>query len=122
MAEYKVLLVVDDNLENRKLIGVFLKGLPVQVVEAPDALKALDYLNKHKVDLMLLDLSMPIMSGIELCRIIREDERFAGLPVVAYTANATNQEKQQLLAKGFNDLLAKPITRNHLINVIKFFI
>ena len=122
MQSGKVILVVDDNLENRKLIGVFLKALPFSIIEASDALKALAYLEKNKVDLVLLDLSMPLMSGIELCKILRADRRFADLVIIAYTAHAMIDEKQSILDEGFNDLLVKPITRSELTAAISRYV
>ena len=65
-------------------------------------------------DLVLLDVSMPGMSGIEVCRRIRADERLRGLRVIAYTAHALPEERRSFLDASFDDILIKPITREAL--------
>jgi CheY-like chemotaxis protein len=119
MEQDKVILIADDDLTNRKLIRVFLKGLPFNIVEAADASQALAYLSENNVDLALVDISMPGMNGIELCQTIRSDSRRTGLPIIAYTAQAMSHEKEALLKKGFNELLIKPISREQLLSTIK---
>jgi CheY-like chemotaxis protein len=59
-------------------------------------------------DVVLLDMRMPGMTGEEVCRRIREDQRHAALPVIAYTAHSTPEEKERILATGFSGLLVKP--------------
>ena len=119
MEQSPVILVVDDNAVNRKLIGAYLKGTEFKVIESPDGPDALEQLSVKKVDLILLDISMPVMSGIEVCRSIRANPKLQDLPVIAYTAHAMEHEKQELLREGFCDLLIKPISRNGLLDIIQ---
>ena len=69
-------------------------------------------------DCVLLDISMPEMSGEEVCKRIRADARLAGLRVIAYTAHTMKDEQQQILAAGFDALLIKPINKAVLLETI----
>src|SRR5215813_12052175 len=64
----------------------------------------------HCPDLVLLDISMPGMTGIEVCQRIRADHALAGLRVIAYTAHALREQQERFLASGFDDVLVKPIS------------
>jgi CheY-like chemotaxis protein len=103
-------LVVDDNELNSRLVAVFLKrlGWQPQVVSSGNA--ALRWLAEQTFELVLLDLRMPEMDGTEVCRRIRQQPELARLPVVAYTAHSTPEEKERILAAGFNGLLVKPLS------------
>lgn len=108
--EQKKVLVVDDNAINRRLAIAFLSRLGLQAQEAEDGPTALERLRAGSFDIVLLDISMPGMSGEEVLAVLRADTRFSGLPVIAYTAHALPDEKQRLLDAGFDELLIKPIT------------
>lgn len=108
--EQKKVLVVDDNAINRRLAVAFLNRLGLQAQEAADGPMALERLAAGAFDIVLLDISMPGMSGEEVLAVLRADPRFSGLPVIAYTAHALPDEKQRLLDAGFDELLIKPIT------------
>ena len=82
-------LVVDDVLVNRKLASAMFAKLSWQVTDLDGGIAALDWLASNPtVDLMLLDISMPDLSGEDLCRQLRANPAFAELPIVAYTAHA----------------------------------
>ncbi|WP_028310128.1 response regulator [Derxia gummosa] len=108
MPDSRHALVVDDNQMNRKLAIAFLKRLNWTADEAQSGSEALNRVQEGKYDAVLLDLRMPVMSGESVCRAIRSEPRFAHLPVIAYTAHAMIEEKQQILGVGFNALLIKP--------------
>jgi CheY-like chemotaxis protein len=103
-------LVVDDNQLNSNLVAAFLRklGWAPEVVDSGQ--RALDSLRHGAFDLVLLDLRMPGLGGEEVCRRIRQDHGLTGLRVVAYTAHGMPEEKQRMLAAGFNGLLVKPIS------------
>jgi CheY-like chemotaxis protein len=108
MSEPRHALVCDDNQLNSRLVAVFLKklGWQTQIVDSGEA--ALAAVSARAFDLVLLDMRMPGMTGEEVCRRIREDQRHAALPVIAYTAHSTPEEKERILASGFSGLLVKP--------------
>jgi CheY-like chemotaxis protein len=103
------ILIVDDVDLNRRLAGAILKRQGWEIAEACDGLVALDLLGREKFDVVLLDISMPRLSGDEVCRRIKADPALAGMPVIAYTAHAMEEEKAQILAGGFDGILIKPI-------------
>jgi two-component system chemotaxis response regulator CheY len=114
----KSVLVVDDNAVNRKLAVALLKRRGMFVQEADGGAVALEMLRQERFDAVLLDISMPVMDGKEVCRIIRADPNWSTLWVVAYTAHAMESERQSIMAAGFDDLLVKPISAQDLLRVL----
>jgi CheY-like chemotaxis protein len=88
----------------------------VSTVESGSA--ALALLADQTFDVVLLDLSMPGMSGEETCRRIRTDQRLQSLYVIAYTAHALEHERERILACGFDDILVKPVSRAALLAAV----
>ena len=108
-------LVVDDNHTNRLLPGLFLRPLGHLVHECESAAAALDWLAQHPCDLLLLDISMPTVSGLELCQQLRGQAHMAHLKIIAYTAHALPEELAQLTSAGFDQVLLKPIRSQDLL-------
>jgi CheY-like chemotaxis protein len=113
--QMKHVLVVDDNVTNRKLASIMLKKRGWTVEEADSGAAALSKLENGRYDYVLLDISMPGMNGEEVCRRIREAEATRSLKVIAYTAHALESEKQRIMSAGFNDIVIKPMTMDVLI-------
>lgn len=114
----KSVLVVDDNAVNRKLAVALLKRRGMQVDEADSGVLALEMLKRSGYGTVLLDISMPVMDGKEVCRMIRATPALAALRVIAYTAHAMESERQSIMAAGFDDLLVKPISSQDLLRVL----
>jgi PAS domain S-box-containing protein len=102
-------LLVEDNDINQQVARELLQdaGIAVDVAENGEA--ALRRLQQSEYDLVFMDMQMPVMDGVEATRALRQVDRLAGLPVVAMTANAMEQDRQRCLNAGMNDFLAKPI-------------
>ena len=113
-------LVIDDHPVNRTLAMVLLRDAGWVVDEAPGGAEGLAKLAAGQFDSVLLDISMPGMSGEEVCQRIRADEKLKSLFVVAYTAHALESERQHILSAGFDGLLTKPISRASLFDALKF--
>lgn len=111
-------LIVDDNEVNRKLPLAILRLQGMTVDECSDGESALAFLQNHRVDCILLDVSMPGISGIEVCRRLRGDPRHQGIRIVAYTAHAYATERSEILDAGFDALLVKPIRREDLLGAL----
>lgn len=109
-------LVVDDNMVNRLLATRMLERLGWTVSEAEDGQAALDFLDAETVDLVLLDISMPGLSGEAVCRTIRAKDQKTR--IIAYTAHVHPGDQDRLLEGGFNLLLAKPITLDRLVEAL----
>ena len=104
----KTLAVVEDNKDNRLLLQAFLADR-YEIVEYENGPAALRGLQGPPPDLVLLDISLPGMDGLEVLRQIRADARLAKLPVIALTAHAMTGDRERFLQAGFNDYIAKPI-------------
>jgi len=115
-------LLVEDNDINRQIAIELLEGVGVQVDSAPNGRVAVEKLVNvpypPPYDLVLMDLQMPELDGYQATAKIRADGRFADLPILAMTAHATVEERQQCLAAGMNDHLAKPIDPQALFEAI----
>ncbi len=112
-------LVVDDNDINRILAVKLLSKAEWTVAEASCGEDAITWLRANTADLVLLDISMPTMSGQDVCRLIREGGLGgAGVKVVAYTAHAMNQEVTEFLSSGFDTVLLKPLSRGRLSEML----
>jgi CheY-like chemotaxis protein len=115
----KTILVVDDNGINRLLPGLILRPFGWTVYVAVGGLVALYILKKNDIACLLLDISMPKVSGLDVLVNVRRDERFLSLKVVAYTAFAKPEDVERLLALGFDAVLIKPLTSINLLEVLK---
>jgi CheY-like chemotaxis protein len=111
-------LIVDDHPISRRLPASVLRQQGWTVDIAADGDAALDKLAVANFDAVLLDLSMPGLSGFEVCRRIREDQSLQHLRVIAYTALETIEDL--LRAAGFNGMLRKPITPDKLLAALQF--
>ena len=118
----KKVLIVDDNKLNLKVAARLLKSYNLQIEEVESGFECLDLIGGgNTYDLILMDDMMPKMSGKETFKKLKEEPSF-NTPVVILTANAISGMKEQYLAEGFNDYLAKPIEKNELNRVIKKYL
>ena len=102
-------LVVDDNNDNRKLARRMLQVIGSAVADqAANAQECLDAIAARSYDCILMDISMPEVSGVALCKVVRNMPGFASVRIVACTAHAGAHDKQRFLESGFNDVLTKP--------------
>ena len=107
-------LLVEDNQLNQEVALGLLAEASLNVEIASNGKEALDMLNKHDYDVVLMDVQMPIMDGLTATREIRKQQRFAKLPILAMTANAMQQDYEACIASGMNDHIAKPIDPSDL--------
>ena len=113
------ILVVDDNEVNLQIARELLEEIGLQVDLAENGDAALEKVRSTAYDLVLMDMQMPVMDGLEATRAIRAMPGRAGLPIVAMTANAMTQDRDQCLAAGMNDFLAKPIDPVRLLALVQ---
>ena len=114
------ILVVEDNRINQRLMLAILKKLGHHVTLASSGHEALEYVGAQTFDLVLMDIQMPEMDGVETTQKIREREAHDGrrLPIIALTAHAMTGDRERYLAAGMDDYLTKPIQRDELIAAI----
>jgi CheY-like chemotaxis protein len=114
----KRILVVDDHPVNRRLIELLLARPEFEVVQAASGPEALSCLSASEFSMVLLDISMPEMSGEQVLAVLRRQHGDA-LPVVAYTAHALESQQSALLDAGFDAVLTKPIQRGALLELVR---
>jgi CheY-like chemotaxis protein len=118
----KKILVVDDNPASRELLRMALKGPDREILEACHGGQALEIVAREAPDLVLLDIEMPVIDGFGVLRRLREDSRFAALPVVAVTAHAMQGAEELALKAGFSAYITKPIrpaeVRKHVAAIL----
>ncbi len=102
------ILLAEDNLFNQQVATEFLKDAGATVCAAGNGEEALDLLRQEPFDCVLMDVQMPEMDGLEATRLIRDDATLAGIPVIAMTANTSNEDRERCLAAGMNDFIGKP--------------
>ena len=117
----KRVLVVDDNPTNRQLTELMLRQYGIEVDLANNGVEACDAWRKEAFDIILLDISMPVMNGVEALQVIQKEAAQTGRPmpyVVAATANVMADQRQEYRREGFADILAKPVQRAQLEEVL----
>lgn len=112
------ILVAEDNTINQKLIKSILKKVNNTCDVADNGKIALEMLKKQNYDIILLDMQMPVMDGMETLYHIRQSETYKKLPVIALTAYAMSEERDKYIAAGCNEFVAKPINKNELYTKI----
>lgn len=111
-------MAVDDNPANLKLIGALLEEQVQHIILCDNAEQAIREARLHKLDIILMDIQMPDIDGIRASEIIRGLPLHASTPIVAVTAHALDGEREQLIAAGMNDYLAKPIDEAKLSQLL----
>lgn len=116
------ILLTEDNEDNADLVCALLEDeYDIRVTTtAADAIDYLDTLPREQYpDLFLFDISLPGMDGIELLRHVRKDDRFRAIPAIAVTAHAMKDDRNRLLAVGFDDYVSKPVDGDVLIALVQ---
>jgi CheY-like chemotaxis protein len=108
------ILIAEDNAVNRELLRELLEPCGFSVLEASNGKEALAMIEQSQPDLLLLDISMPILDGFAAVRKIRENPRLSALPVVAITAYAMQGDREKILDSGFSGYLSKPVDSRSL--------
>jgi CheY-like chemotaxis protein len=115
----KRILYVEDNFQNKRLVKKILEARGYEILEAEDGKQGVEMAFSEKPDLILMDISIPGMDGIEATQVIKQTPETAHIPVVALTANAMRGDRERFLAAGCDDYLPKPISTPDLLRVIK---
>jgi len=120
ISPYLNILLVEDNLINRKLVERWLKLKGWEVILAKNGVESLQKYQKNKVDVVLMDIQMPVMDGYEATVKIREIENITGnhVPIIALTAHALESHREKSFSSGMDDFLTKPIDPEKMYQVI----
>jgi two-component system, cell cycle response regulator DivK len=114
----KQILLVEDNEVNRRLAGFLLRSQGYQVREATTALAAFEILDKERPDLIVMDIQLPGMDGLEATRKLKEQPATADIPVVAVTSYAMKGDREKALAAGCAGYVTKPIDKNTFLQEV----
>ena len=119
MGKYRI-MVVEDSPTMKSLIVFALKGLEeVEIIEASDGMDALKKLPEQKIDLVLTDINMPIMEGLKLITLMRQNSSFKEIPIIIITTEGREEDRERGMALGATSYLPKPIRTYQLIEVVK---
>lgn len=113
------ILIVDDHPINRALPATWLARRGHEVVERGDGLQALELIAQERFDAVLLDIGMPGLSGLDVCRRLRASEGPDRLHIVAYTAHAIPEMLDEMREAGFDEILIKPINEDGLLRALR---
>ncbi len=116
-----VVLIVEDNPDNMKSVKALLPG-DHTILEAVDGAAGVDMAIKHKPDLILMDLSLPIMDGFSAFKKIRMVESLKDVPIIAVTARAMKGSREEILESGFDDYISKPIDESLFKRIVRYYL
>lgn len=114
----KKALIVDDSRTMRALITMTLKNQGFEIIEAEHGKQALDALNNINVNIIITDLNMPEMNGIELIKALRQNSLYQGLPILIVTTESSKEKKQEGKDAGATGWIVKPFDSLKLIEVV----
>ena len=112
-------LVVEDNERNMKLFRDVLEASGYETLEATTGELAVEQVIEHRPDLVLMDIQLPDIDGVEALGRLKADERTASVPVLALTAQAMEGDRERFLAAGFDGYLSKPVNVADLVATVK---
>jgi CheY-like chemotaxis protein/HPt (histidine-containing phosphotransfer) domain-containing protein len=115
--EGKNILVTDDNDMNRLVAATVLNNYGATIIEATNGREAIEVLKTQEIDLVLMDIQMPVMNGFEATQLIRK-ELLSKIPVIALTANAIKGENEKCIEAGMNDYISKPFKEEDFVSTI----
>lgn len=113
------ILIVEDDKKNRKLLRVVLQNAGYETIEAEDGEQGIKLAKENNPSLILMDIQIPVMDGIEAFRILRSDLATRNIPVIALTSYAMRGDKESFLQEGFDGYISKPIGVKGFLKVIR---
>lgn len=116
-----VILLVEDNLVNQRVVMTVLKKRGYEIDVASNGIEALAKMEQRSYAIILMDVQMPVMDGLEATRKLRQDDRWKDVPVIAMTAHAMSGDKERCIAAGMNAYISKPVHSAHLLATIEAY-
>ena len=118
----KTVLVVEDNELNMKLFHDLLEAHGYNIIQTRNGLEALDLARRHRPDLILMDIQLPEVSGLEVTKWIKEDDELRSIPIIAVTAFAMKGDEERIRQGGCEAYLSKPISVAKFIETVKAYL
>jgi len=120
--ETKTVLIVEDNELNMKLFNDLLEAHGYQTLQTRDGIDALKMAREHKPDLILMDIQLPEVSGLEVAKWIKEDDELKSIPIIAVTAFAMKGDEENIKQGGCEAYIAKPISVARFLETVEHFL
>ena len=118
----KKILIVEDNRSNLKMLRLVLEEMDCDILEATDGAEAMDVAIASMPDLILMDIQIPKMDGLDVTRRLREMQEFSKTPIIALTAFAMEKDEQAGLDAGCNEYITKPFSTAKLLEIVHKYI
>jgi two-component system cell cycle response regulator DivK len=118
----KTVLIVEDSELNMRLFNDLLEAFGYRTVKSRDGRQAIPLAREHKPDLIIMDIQLPEISGLELTDRLKKDEALKNIPIVAVTAFAMRGDEQKIMAAGCDAYLSKPISVTTFLETIRKFV
>lgn len=118
----KKILIVEDNDLNLKLFNDLLEAHGYQTIEIRDGLDAVAVVKRHKPDLILMDIQLPEISGLDVTKKIKADKEISEIPIIAVTAFAMKDDEEKILRAGCQAYISKPISIVNFLDTIRKFL
>ncbi len=118
----KCVLIVEDNELNMKLFHDLLEAHGFATLQTKDGMEALRLAREHRPDLILMDIQLPEVSGLEVTKWIKEDDDIKHIPIIAVTAFAMKGDEEKIRESGCEDYLAKPISVSKFLQAVNKFL
>jgi len=115
----KTVLIVEDNELNMKLFHDLLEAHGIDTVQTSDGNSAFSMAREHNPDLIIMDIQLPEISGLEITKLLKQDDDLKSIPVIAVTAFAMKGDEQKIREGGCEDYISKPISVSRFIDVVK---
>lgn len=118
----KTVLIVEDNELNMKLFHDLLEAHGIGTVECNNGLEVMDTARQHKPDLILMDIQLPEVSGLDVTKWLKNDEELKAIPVIAVTAFAMKGDEEKIREGGCEDYISKPISVSKFLEVVQQYL
>jgi len=119
MAEYSCLIVEDSPMMRQLLVFALARVKNLRVTEADDGVDGLRKLASARYDIIVTDINMPIMDGLKLVSLVRNDANYKSIPIVVITTEGAQEDRERALALGANDYITKPIQPTKILEVAR---
>ncbi|HLY28880.1 MAG TPA: response regulator [Aggregatilineales bacterium] len=116
------ILYIEDNYQNRRLVKRLLKRKGYELIEAEDGLQGIAIAAREKPDLILMDINLPGIDGMEATSRIKSSSDLSHIPIIAITAAAMRGDRERIMAAGCDDYLQKPIDNDQLVETVRRFL
>ena len=120
--EQRTVLVVEDNELNMKLFQDVLEFSGYKFVGSKDGMDALELARRHSPDLIILDIQLPKLSGLDVAKWIKEDDRLSPIPIIAVTAFAMKGDREKILGAGCDAYIQKPIVVSDFVRTVRQYL